>query len=116
MKPRLPQNHLRRLRLRHEFTQHELGVLLGVSGATVSKYERRVVQPSLAVLVAAEVVFGGAAREAFSSLRNEIEDKTIAQASQLYDRLETKGGDQARRKMQRLLAMIDRTVPRPTQV
>jgi transcriptional regulator with XRE-family HTH domain len=75
--------YLRTLRLRWALKQHELGLLVGVSGNAISKYERQVRRPRRNTLIALEIVFGVAHSDLFPALREKIEEVVMRRAARL---------------------------------
>lgn len=80
-------SYLRTHRKRWALTQSELGVLLGLSAGTISKYERLTRTPSVETLIGAEFVFGVHARGIFPALyasaETEIATRAVAFAEAL---------------------------------
>jgi transcriptional regulator with XRE-family HTH domain len=75
--------YLRTLRLNWALKQHELGLLIGVSGNAVSKYERQVRRPRRNTLIALEIVFGVPHADLFPALRVKIEEVVMRRAAKL---------------------------------
>lgn len=96
---------LRPYRKAAALSQRDLGLLLGLtSQSSVSEYEAALKRPSLATVIASEILFGVPARELFPALYEEVRRD-----------LETRAKDLSRPKSGRqaagLTALIDRLIP-----
>jgi len=97
MQRKLP-NYLRTYRKRAGLTQGEVAFLLsGLSGAKVSRDERRRRRPSLQTAFGYQVIFGAAAHELLAGLFAEVEQNVIRQASLLAKRLGAANGNAGER-------------------
>ena len=82
-------SYLRYHRRRWGLTQRELAYLLGLkSGSAISRIERNVVQPSLAIALACQVLFDAPLMELFPGAFSAIESAMVERAGELSDRLQ----------------------------
>jgi transcriptional regulator with XRE-family HTH domain len=106
--------YLRTLRQKWALTQKELGILIGVSEDSISKYECNQRYPGRNAIMAIEVVFGKPARAVFPRLHAGIEEIVMARAT-IIDRNTTGRTDKDSLKKQQLLAgMTGRAGSRPS--
>ncbi len=84
-------------------TQPELGLLLGVSGSQISRYEKLVDQPTLPSVIAAEFIFEEPARHLFPGIYMAVEQSVIARTADLRERI----GLPKTRKAERKLLLLD---------
>jgi len=106
MQRKLP-NYLRTYRKRAGLTQGEVAFLLdGLSGAKVSRDERRTRRPNLRTAFGYQVIFGAAAHELLAGLFAEVEQNVIRRASLLSSRLDVaQGAGRAHRTRLKLKAL-----------
>ena len=96
---------LRPYRKAAALSQRDLGRLLGLaSQSSVSEYEAALKRPSLATLVASEILFGVPAKDLFPALYEEIRQDLVARAKDLTR-------PRSGRPLAALTALIDRLVP-----
>jgi transcriptional regulator with XRE-family HTH domain len=88
MLSKLP-SYLRYHRRRWGLTQRELAYLLGLkSGSAISRIERNVIRPSLAIALACQVLFDAPLLELFPGTFSVIEGALVERAEELSDRLQ----------------------------
>jgi transcriptional regulator with XRE-family HTH domain len=96
-------NYLRTHRKRAGLSQEEIAFLLGIgTGAQISRYERFMRKPTLAVVLALEIVFELPAGEIFSGVRQEIEGQIARRAVLLKERVTDRGKQLSTTKMELL--------------
>lgn len=88
-------NYLRSFRRRAALNQPELGMLLGVSGSLIGKYETLVRTPNLETVIGAEFVFGQPARRIFPAMYGAIEMGIARRAAAFAEDLALRGGAHA---------------------
>ena len=82
------ERYLRTYRKRFSFSQDDVAFLLGVaSGAKVSRYERRAMQPKLETVLAYEVIFQAPVKDLFAGLYQKVEKQTLDRARLLIQKL-----------------------------
>ena len=98
-------NYLRSNRKRLALVQDEVAFLLGTqSGSKVSRHERFVREPSLAMALAYEVIYQRPVSQLFGGLYQTIEKEVVARANTLKRRIDRgKPNPQAVHKRQILL-------------
>ena len=108
MSPLLP-NYLRTLRMQWGLTQPELAFLLGISESALSKFETQALAPTKNLILGIDVIFGQTAREAFPALYAQTERNIMRRSATFSERLETNHDDAAKKKLQLLAEMIERS-------
>lgn len=104
--------YLRHLRGRWSLSQDELAELLDVSQGRISRYEKGEEHPTLAVVLALQVVFGRSPRSLVSTLYDAVEEAVVGRAA-AFDRRIAGKKDYASIKKQHLLsAMMHRATKR----
>ncbi|MEQ1618376.1 MAG: helix-turn-helix transcriptional regulator [Gemmatimonas sp.] len=106
-------SYLRTQRDRWLLTQSELGLLLGVSGSVISKYERLTRTPPISVLIGAEFVFGEKSKRIFPGLYEDVELAVTKRAATLAEMLQGKGDQASLSKRALLEAMARRIATEP---
>ena len=102
-------HYLRAYRKRAGLSQADVAFLLGCrSGAKVSRYEHFARQPTLPVAFAYEVIFNTAARELFSGVFQESQQKILQRTQALLTSLEQSNFDRA--PVRKIKALRDITV------
>jgi transcriptional regulator with XRE-family HTH domain len=95
---------LRPYRKAAALSQRDLGLLLGLaSQSSVSEYEAALKRPSVATVVASEIIFGVPARELFPALYEETRSDLLTRAKDLA---RPKSG----KSLAGLTALIDRLI------
>ena len=110
MAPLLP-SYLRTLRKQWGLSQAELAELLGVEVSTVCKAETGARNPTIDLVLGAEVIFGHNAREIFPAAYEEVESEIMARAETLHEELQTRTDEPAQAKLRLLTEMIERANP-----
>ena len=100
--------YLRRLRLRWMISQGELADLLDVSQGRVSRYESGEEYPTLAAVLALQVIFGRTPRSFVSDLYSTVEEGVIRRAAELEQSLAGKRDFASAKKRHLLSAMMQR--------
>jgi transcriptional regulator with XRE-family HTH domain len=96
---------LRPYRKAAALSQRDLGLLLGLSSqSSVSEYEAATTRPSLATLIASEILFGVSAQDLFPGLYEEIRLDLVTRAKDL-PRLKSE------RPLAAMTALLDRLIP-----
>jgi transcriptional regulator with XRE-family HTH domain len=108
--PRLSPTYLTSLRKRNGLTQAELAFLLGLSPSGLSRFENRLRCPTSDLILGVEVVFGTCVREVLPAVYGETEDAVIANAKDLFARIEAKHRPEDAKKLEFLREMIERSV------
>ena len=106
----LLSNYLRMYRRRGALTQHELAALLGSShGAKVSRYERGERVPTLATVMAYEVIFRVGLRQLFAGDYHEVLQQVRRRARRLSREIRSAGSTSAatERKLDLLTRIIN---------
>ena len=85
-------NYLRRFRRAAGFSQEEVGKLSGQPRSTVARHERGKQHPSLAAVIAYEVVYDRPLRTLFRGTYGEIERTVRENAKHLFDEMPSSGG------------------------
>lgn len=99
------ESYLRTHRKRSGLSQDDLAFLLGsASGAKVSRYERRTIQPKLETALAYEAIFRIPTRELFAGLYQKVEIEVVARAQVLGREL---AGSQPRKAILNKMALLD---------
>lgn len=99
--------YLRTHRKRTGLSQAELAYLLGSeSGTIVSRYERRMRQPSLEAAIACELVFNVPASTLFPEVYRKVEKSVIERALLLSERIECCPPNPRRTRKQAVVSMI----------
>ena len=81
--------YLRPYRRRWGLTQKELATLVGMRAASViSRIERGDRSPSLAMVVACQILFGVSVVEIFPALYDGLEEEVVTRSYALYDELQ----------------------------
>jgi transcriptional regulator with XRE-family HTH domain len=91
--------YLRTLRLRWALSQHELGLLVGVSGNAISKYEVQARRPRRNTMLALEIVFGVPHSDLFPALREKIEEVIMRRAAKLDAKIRNRDDANSLRKL-----------------
>ncbi len=87
------ENYLRAFRRRSGLSQREVAHLLGcVTGAQVSRYERRRHMPPLRTALAFQAVFGAPVSELFAGINESVAKEVNRRAQTLALELQTKTG------------------------
>jgi len=89
-------------------SQEELADLLNINQGRVSRYEKGVEFPSLAVALGLQVIFGRSPRSFFSAVYTHVEDGVITRAAPLHTALIGKRDPVSNKKRQLLDAMMAR--------
>lgn len=100
--------YLRTQRLRWALKQNELGLLIGVSGNAVSKYERGVRRPRRNTLIALEIVLDVPHADLFPQLRDQIEEVVMRRATRLDAKVRNRSDASSLRKLGLLKELSDR--------
>lgn len=98
-------SYLHTLRKRSGLSQPELASLFDLTASALSRFENLSRRPSVDLLIGAEVIFGGTAREVFPALYLEIERDIVERARALHGRFAAMK-DRAARAKERFLAEI----------
>jgi transcriptional regulator with XRE-family HTH domain len=103
-------SYLRPLRRRWGLTQKELAFLIGgESGAIVSRLEQLQRTPTLATVIACEIIFGVGHIEIFPEAYTEIRGAVMARANELYESLQGNPSRATRAKLDFLESVVART-------
>jgi DNA-binding XRE family transcriptional regulator len=109
MKQRKPVNYLRSYRLRWGLSQGELAHLLGWSRPDViSRIEKKQRQPTLRLVIACLVLFGGSASELFPDIVTRIETDVMGRVWEFYERIQGNHSRKTRSQIELLESAIDR--------
>jgi transcriptional regulator with XRE-family HTH domain len=109
--------YVRPLRRRWRITQRELAFLIGLqSGGVISRIEGEKRSPSLAGLLACEILFGASPRELFPGLFNELEDTVLRRATDLFEELQGNPSKETRAKLDFLESVLARLESRRSEV
>ena len=96
---------LRPYRKAAALSQRDLGLLLGLaSQSSVSEYEAALKRPSLATVVASEILFGVPARELFPALYEETHKGLVTRAKGLPQ-------PKSEKSLAGLTVLLDRLIP-----
>jgi transcriptional regulator with XRE-family HTH domain len=102
-------SYLRPLRRRWGLTQRELAFLIGgQSGAAISRLEQLKRTPSLAALIACEVLFGVGHTEIFPDSYTQVRQAVMARANELYEALQGNPSRATRAKLDFLESVLAR--------
>jgi transcriptional regulator with XRE-family HTH domain len=107
-------SYLRYHRRRWGLTQRELAYLLGLkSGSAISRIERNLVQPSLAIALACQVLFDATLLELFPEAFSAIESTIVERAGELSDRLQLSVERAAEAKIEHIRSAPARAAVQP---
>jgi transcriptional regulator with XRE-family HTH domain len=101
-------SYLHTLRKQWGLSQPDLAALFDVSASAMSRFENLSRQPTVDLVIGAEVLFGHSAKEVFPALYQNIERTIVERARVLHDSLETRTDPVARKKLRLLTEFIKR--------
>jgi transcriptional regulator with XRE-family HTH domain len=107
--PRHLPSYLKPLRLQRGLSQPELAALLGIGPSLLSKLESLSRQPTVKVMLAAEIVFGLPARDIFPGAFHNIEAEVVERARTLRKELRRQSNPASRAKKVMLAQMIGKS-------
>lgn len=99
---------LRSLRTRWALSQEDVGELLDVSQARISRYEKGEESPTLHAALGLQVIFGPSPRKLFPYAYTAIEEAVVRRAADLELRLINKTDSASMRKRELLAGMMER--------
>ena len=85
-----------------------MAALFDVTKSAMSRFENLSRQPTVELVIGAEVIFGKSAKEVFPGLYREIEQIILDRARILRDSLKTKNDPVTRKKVRLLAEFIKR--------
>jgi len=100
--------HLKQLRARWGLNQEELASLLGISQASVSRYEKNEDLPTLIAALGLQVIFNRQPRSLFRDLYEHIEEAVMRRAAELERNIGDTRNYTSLKKRQLLEAMVAR--------
>lgn len=106
-------NYLAQRRQGWALSQRELANLLGVSQSTISRCERGIQHPCIALAMGCQLAFGKDAKKLFPDLYLEIEDAVMRRAARLDRAIRKEVGAPADRKRLFLAKLQERANPTP---
>lgn len=106
--PRLLPSYLHTLRKQGGLSQPDMAALFDVTKSAMSRFENQSRQPTVELVIGAEVIFGKSAKEVFPALYQEIEQILLNRARILRDSLEAKNDPVTRKKVRLLAEFIKR--------
>ena len=106
-------SYLRTHRRKWALTQKELAFLFGRKSSThVSRLEKHKRMPAIEIVLACEILFDTTPRALYPKLYADIEERVLARASKLYERLERETNYTAVRKKELLSVALKRAITR----
>ena len=106
-------SYLRAHRRKWALTQKELAFLFGRKSSThVSRLEKHKRMPAIEIVLACEILFDTTPRALYPKLYADIEERVLARASKLYERLERETNYTAVRKKELLSVALKRAITR----
>jgi len=105
---RLLPSYLHTLRKQGGLSQPDMAALFDVTKSAMSRFENLSRQPTVELVIGAEVIFGKSAKEVFPALYQEIERIIVDRARILRDSLKTQSDPVARKKLRLLAEFIKR--------
>lgn len=99
---RLLPSYLHTLRKQGGLSQPDMAVLFDVTRSAMSRFENRSRQPTVELVIGAEVIFGQSAKDVFPALYQEIA-RTLAERGEILRNSLQSQTDPATRKKLRLL-------------
>ena len=105
---RLLPNYLHTLRKQWGLSQPELAALFNVTASAMSRFENQSRQPTVELVIGAEVIFGQTAKDVFPALYQETQRNIVDRAHVLHDSLEPRTDPATREKRRLLTEFIER--------
>jgi transcriptional regulator with XRE-family HTH domain len=105
---RLLPSYLHTLRKQGGLSQPDMAALFDVTKSAMSRFENLSRQPTVELVIGAEVLFGQAAKDVFPALYQDIERTIVDRARVLHKSLESRTDPVARRKLRLLAELIKR--------
>lgn len=106
--PRLLPSYLHTLRKQWGLSQPDLAVLFDVTGSAMSRFENLSRQPTVELVIGAEVIFGQSAKEVFPALYQETARTLVERAQILRNSLKSQTDPVTRKKLRLLAEFIKR--------
>ena len=106
--PRLLPSYLHTLRKQGGLSQPDMAALFDVTRSAMSRFENRSRQPTVELVIGAEVIFGHSAKDVFPALYQDIERAIIDRAEVLQKNLKSRTDPVARKKLRLLTEFIKR--------
>src|SRR5665213_3458904 len=105
---RLLPSYLHTLRKQWGLSQPDMAALFDVTGSAMSRFENLSRQPTVELVIGAEVIFGQTAKDVFPALYQEIEHSIVDRAQLLRDSLKSRTDAVTRKKLRHLTEFIKR--------
>jgi transcriptional regulator with XRE-family HTH domain len=105
---RLLPSYLHTLRKQWGLSQPDMAALFDVTGSAMSRFENLSRQPTVELVIGAEVIFGQSAKDVFPALYQDIERTIVDRARVLRDSLKSRTDPVARKKLRLLAEFIKR--------
>ena len=105
---RLLPSYQHTLRKQWGFSQPDLAALFDVSASAMSRFENLSRQPTVELVIGAEVIFGQSAKEVFPALYQDIERAIVERARVLHESLQSHTDPVGRKKLRLLGEFIKR--------
>jgi transcriptional regulator with XRE-family HTH domain len=101
-------SYLHTLRKQGGLSQPDMAALFDVTRSAMSRFENRSRQPTVELVIGAEVIFGKSAKEVFPALYQKIECTLVDRARVLRDSLKSRTDPGSRKKLRLLAEFIKR--------
>lgn len=105
---RLLPNYLHTLRKQWGLSQPDMAALFDVTGSAMSRFENLSRQPTVDLVIGAEVIFGQTAKDVFPALYQDIERDIVERARVLRNNLKSRTDPVTRKKLRLLTQFIKR--------